>query len=305
MDPDTRPLKALLRDVIQKDIFENTNKPLVDSTNTALENLGYKTQVFCRDVNFFYLDEGVRSRIERQDDKFKVLDTDLSFTASDIQRLIQEEPEKFSPNVILRPLYQEIILPNLAYVGGPAEIIYWLQLKEVFNRAGTPFPILLPRNFGMVMDHEIARKFSKTGLELKDLFEEKNYLFNHWILTHSSQSVTVGAERTEVTKIFDQLREKASSVDKSLAPFVAAEGKRTLNSLEKIERNLIRAEKRLHADKLRQIEEVKDALFPEGTLQERVDNFLNFYQQDPHFIKKLLDTFDPLDFQFNILGYTS
>lgn len=156
----------------------------------------------------------------------------------------------------------------------------------------------------MIMDHEINRKFSKTGLELKDLFEEKNYLFNHWILKNSVRNLTVGAERAEVTRIFDQLRERASSLDKSLAPFVAAEGQRTLNSLEKIERNLVRAEKRLQADKFRQIENVKDALFPGGGLQERTENFLTFYQQDPHFIQKLLDYFDPLDFQFNVLRYS-
>ena len=84
---------------------------------------------------------------------------------------------------------------------------------------------------------------------------------------------------------------------------VAAEGKRALNSLEKIERKLFRAEKRLHSDKLRQIEAVKDSLFPNGVLQERTDNFLNFSQRDPEFIQRLLYAFDPFDFQFNILTY--
>lgn len=304
LDGDSRSLKSLFREAMEKDIFDAANKSIVDTTNAGLEALGYKTQVFCRDINFFYLDHGVRGRIEKKGDEYKVVDTDLSFSGDAIKSLIQEEPEKFSPNVILRPLYQETILPNLAYVGGPAEVIYWLQLKEVFNQAAVPFPILMPRNFGMIISHEINRKFSKTGLELKDLFEEKNYLFNHWLLKHSVRNLTVGAERAEVTKIFDQLRDRVSALDKSLAPFVAAEGQRTLNSLEKIERNLVRAEKRVHADKFRQIENVKDALFPGDGLQERSDNFLNFYQQDPHFIKKLLNYFDPLDFQFNILIYT-
>jgi bacillithiol biosynthesis cysteine-adding enzyme BshC len=305
LDADVRPLKTLFKDVIKKDILQNAIKPVVETTNDALKDLGYKTQIFCRDINFFYIDQGVRGRIEKQHDRFKVLDTDLSFSASEIEKMIEEEPEKFSPNVILRPLFQEVILPNLAYVGGPAEVIYWLQLKEVFNHFTTPFPILMPRNFGMIVNHEINRKFSKTGLELKDFFEEKNYIFNHWILNHSSRNLTVGAERTEVAKIFDQLTERAISIDKSLGPFVSAQGQRTLNSLEKIERKLIRAEKRLQTDKFRRIEHVKDALFPGGSLQERTDNFLNFYQQDPHFIQKLLDTFDPFDFQFNILRFNA
>jgi bacillithiol biosynthesis cysteine-adding enzyme BshC len=303
LDPDSRALKGLFKHVIRKDVLENVNKPAVEKTNAALESLGYKTQIFCRDINFFYLDRAVRSRIEKKDDRFIVVDTDLSFSRSEIERMIEEEPEKFSPNVILRPLFQEVILPNLAYVGGPAEVIYWLQLKEVFNHFGTIFPILLPRNFGLIINPEIARKFAKTGLDLKDLFEEKNYLFNHWVLKNASRNLTVGAERAEVAKLFDELKERASSIDRSLAPFVAAEGQRALNSLEKIERKLIRAEKRLHSDKFRQIETVKEALFPGGKLQERSDNFLNFYQQDDHFIQKLLDTFDPFDFQFQVLSY--
>ncbi|HZB12167.1 MAG TPA: bacillithiol biosynthesis cysteine-adding enzyme BshC, partial [Chryseolinea sp.] len=305
LDSDSHRLKSLFRAAMQRDIIDQVNKPLVDRTNKELEDLGYKTQVYCRDINFFYLENGGRNRIEKVEDGFKIVDTDLSFSSEQMRKLIEDEPEKFSPNVILRPLYEETILPNLAYVGGPAEVTYWLQLKDVFQHAAIPFPILMPRNFALIIDHEINRKFSKTGLELKDLFEEKNFLFNHWVLKNSLRNLTVGAERAEVSKIFDQLKERASSLDKSLAPFVAAEGQRTLNSLEKIERNLVRAEKRLHADKFRQIENVKDALFPNDNLQERTDNFLNFYQQDPHFIQKLLDYFDPFDFQFHILRYTT
>ena len=303
LDGDSRALKALFGKEIEKDIFDQSNKNIVDATNSGLEELGYKPQVFCRDINFFFLDEGIRSRLERHDDRFNVVETELSFSETEIRKFIRDQPEKFSPNVILRPLYQETILPNLAYVGGPAEVIYWLQLHGVFSEASVPFPIILPRNFALIMDHEINRKFSKINLEIKDLFEEKNYLFNHWVLKHAARNLTVGGERVEIEKIFDHLGVRASQLDKSLAPFVAAERQRALNSLEKIERNLIRAEKRLHDDKFRQIEHVKDSLFPNGSLQERSENFLTFYQQDPHFIQKLLDNFDPFDFRLNVLRY--
>lgn len=301
MDADDKVLKSSFKEVIHQDVLENKAKPLVDKTTAALESLGYKTQIYCRDINFFYLDNHLRSRIEKTGDKFKVVDTDISFTTDEIKKLISEQPDKFSPNVILRPLYQEMILPNLAYVGGPAEVVYWLQLKSVFDYFHIPFPMLMPRNFAMVMNHEVARKFEKTGLELKDIFENKNFIFNHWVLKHSPRNLTVGEERTQINNLFDELRKRAVSVDKSLEAFVGAEGKRALNSLEKIERKFLRAEKRLHADKLRQIESVKDDLFPNGSLQERVDNFLNFYQQDSHFIQKLLEAFAPFDFNFNVL----
>lgn len=301
IDGDDASLKGLIKNIIRDDIFKGVTKELVDKTNKGIEDLGYKTQVFCRDINFFYLHDSIRGRIEKAGENYKVVDTDLTFSATEFEKLIETNPERFSPNVILRPLYQEVILPNLAYVGGPAEVIYWLQLKQVFDNYQVPFPMLMPRNFAMIMDQEVARKLQKTGLDLKDIFEEKNYLFNHWVLKHSPRNLTVGAERENISDIFQQLKLRAEQVDKTLSPFVGAEGKRAMNSLEKIERKLLRAEKRLHSDKLRQIEFVKDILFPNGSLQERTDNFLNFYQQDTAFISKLIEVLDPFDFRFNVL----
>jgi bacillithiol biosynthesis cysteine-adding enzyme BshC len=301
VNPDDASLKGVIKDVMRGDIFDGVNKECVDKTTSTLEDLGYKTQVYCREINFFYLDEGIRERIEKTGDSFRVVESDLTFSRAGMEDLINEHPEKLSPNVILRPLFQELILPNLAYVGGPAEMVYWLQLKQMFDNHNVPFPILLPRNFAMIMDHEVVRKLDKTGLAVKDIFEEKNYLYNHWVLTNSPRNLTVGNERNEITSIFHELRSRAELVDKTLSPFVGAEGKRALNSLERIERKLLRAEKRLHADKLRQIEFVKDSLFPNGTLQERADNFLNFQQEHPEFLSQLYTALDPFDFRFNVL----
>lgn len=301
MDADHKDLKSLFKNVIREDVIHNSTKNLVDKTDEELKSLGYKTQIYCRDINFFYLEDGLRDRIEKTTTGYTLVETKREFTATQIEELIESSPDKFSPNVILRPLYQEVILPNLAYFGGPAEIIYWLQLKEVFDHFKIPFPVLMPRNFAMVMDHTMVRKFEKTGLELTDLFEDKNYIFNHWILKNTTNDLTVGDERNTINDIFEKLKARAGSIDHTLAPFVGAEGKRALNSIERIEKKLLRAEKRRHSDKLRQIEALKDALFPNGNLQERTDNFLNFYQQDPQFIQKLLDCFDPFDFKFNIL----
>lgn len=303
IDADDHELKGLFSPVIEEDLSRNSTHTLVDKTNKALEDLGYKAQVFCREINFFYLEQNLRGRIEKQDDRFVVAEKNLSFTESDIRRMIQEEPEKFSPNVILRPLYQEWILPNLAYVGGPAENIYWLQLKNVFDHYKIPFPMLMPRNFAVIVDHTVQRKLEKTGLDFNLLFEDKNYLFNHWTLNNSKRNLTVGPERGTIREIYDQLKSRAESIDPTLGPFTDAEGKRVMNSLEKIERKLLRAEKRHHSDKLRQIEAVKDALFPNGGLQERTDNFLNFYQQDNQFISKLIQHLDPFDYRFNVLIY--
>lgn len=303
VDADNRKLKAQFTEVITDDLFKHTAKNSVEATNTSLNAQGYDTQVYARDINFFYLDDNLRSRIEETNDGFSVVDTDLSFTKDQVKSMIKNEPEKFSPNVILRPLYQETILPNLAYFGGPAEVIYWLQLKSVFDHFNTPFPILMPRNFGLVLDGPMGRKFEKTGISIQELFEDKNFIFNHWVSKNTHHNLTLTEELKTVTGLYSKVKKQALEIDPSLGPLMEAETKRAYKSFEKIESKLLKAEKRHHSDKLRQIEEVKDYLFPNGGLQERSDNFLNFYQQDPDFIQKVLNAFDPFDFQFNLLSY--
>lgn len=303
LDADNRILKSQFKTVMADDLFFHTSKTKVEETNAKLNQAGYETQVHARDINLFYLDEHLRSRLEKNNDEFEVLDTDIRFDKSDIEKMIADEPEKLSPNVILRPLYQEMILPNLAYFGGPAEVIYWLQLKGVFDHFKVPFPILIPRNFALVLDGPVARKFDKTGLTVTELFEEKNYLFNDWVLKNTHHNLTLTNELNTVNQIFDEIKLRATKIDPTLSQLVAAETKRANNSFARIEQKLLKAEKRLHTDKLRQIEEIKEALFPAGGLQERSDNFLNFYQQDKSFIEKLINAFDPLDFKFNVLSY--
>jgi bacillithiol synthase len=301
IDADDARLKSIFKNVIREDVLKNIPKEKVEATNKELEALGYHTQIYARDINFFHLDKDVRSRIEKRDDKFVVLETDISFSKDQIEKLIETNPEKFSPNVILRPLYQEMILPNIAYAGGPAEVIYWLQLKSVFDYFKVSFPMLMPRNFAMVMDEPSLRKFEKTGLELKDLFEDKNYLFNHWISRNSKNNLSLTDELSKAKAIFESIGNKAVVIDNTLIKHMEAQSKSALQSIENIEKKMLRAEKRLHADKLGQLAAVKDFLFPNGSPQERVDNFLNFYQQDPAFIQTLLHHFDPFDFRFNIL----
>ena len=303
VDADHRSLKSQFTDVITDDLFNHTAKTKVETTNAALNEKGYSTQVYARGINFFYLDDNVRGRLEKTAEGFSVVDADIQFTEEQTRNMIKNEPEKFSPNVILRPLYQEVILPNLAYFGGPAEVIYWLQLKGVFDHFKVPFPILMPRNFALVLNGPMARKFKKTGISTEELFLEKNFLFNDWVSKNTHHNLTLTQEINNVSQLLEKVKARATQIDPTLGPLVEAEARRAEKGFERIEQKLLKAEKRNHSDKLRQIEEVKDYLFPNGGLQERSDNFLNFYQEDPNFIQKVLDVFDPYDFQFNLLMY--
>jgi bacillithiol biosynthesis cysteine-adding enzyme BshC len=301
IDGDDAALKALFKPVIREDVLKQTPKALVEEKNEKLRSLGYHTQVFARDINFFYLTEGIRERIEKAGDGYSVVDTSLYLSEEEMEDLIEKSPEKFSPNVILRPVYQEVILPNLAYVGGPAEMIYWLQLKGIFDHLKIPFPMLLPRSFALYVEKQHNDKWGKIGLEIGDLFKEKNYLFNHWALKNTHHDLTVGEELKDFDMLMSKLSDKANEIDKTLVPHVAAQAVRARKSIQDIEHKMLRAEKRLHKEKLGQIESVKDALFPKGKLQERYDNYLGFAQKDPSFVSKMIDVLDPFDFRFNVI----
>lgn len=303
LDADHRALKKEFSSVMKNDLLKGMTEKLARQTNDDLKNAGYEPQVLIRPVNLFYLDQGIRERIERDGDHFKVLETGLKFSESAITQILAETPEKFSPNVILRPLYQETILPNLAYIGGPAELVYWLQLKNIFDHFNTPFPILFPRNFGMIADEPAVRLLKKTGISLQELFLDKDSLLNLMATRNSSVSLSLENFRSEMDQLLGRIKNQATSVDASLTKMVDAELHRMKQGAERIQHKMLRAEKRKGSDLLRQAEKIKDQLFPGGAIQERTDNLLNFYQTDRNFIAKLSSVFNPFDFRFHVLLY--
>jgi len=302
LDADDAELKAYFRPVIADDLENHTAKKLTDRFSEELDALGYKSQVYPRDINFFYLDDQLRERIEKEGDTYQVLNTDRSFSQAQVMQEVEAHPEKFSPNVILRPLYQEMILPNLAYVGGPSELAYWMQLKPVFDHYEVAFPILMPRNFGLVINKTNARKLEKLPVSMQDLFLDTQSLIKKFVEDNAETSISLADEEAYLSKVFEEVQAKAALVDKSLEGFIGKQEKNALKSLQNIEKRLKKSEERNQETAVKQLENLKDKLFPGGTLQERKENFLNFYINNPDFVSELLQYLDPLDLRFNILN---
>ncbi len=301
VDADDKELKKLFIPVMEDDLFSHSAKKAADKDTEELQSLGYKTQVSARDINFFYLDENVRGRIEKDGDSFQVVDGDIKFSETEVKEAVKEYPERFSPNVILRPLYQEMILPNLAYVGGPSEAVYWLQLKSVFEHFEVAFPLLIPRNFALIVPQNDWSKWEKTGLTSTDLFLDRDAAFTKWVKTNATENLSCETELNNLGKIYESIADRAVKIDPTLAQHLEALKTTAGTKLEKAEKKLVRSEKRKHKDRLGQITAVKDSLFPAGSLQERRDNFLNFYLKDPQFIQTLLDTFDAFEYSMYLL----
>ncbi|MEP2773200.1 MAG: bacillithiol biosynthesis cysteine-adding enzyme BshC [Fulvivirga sp.] len=303
LDADNAKLKGLFSDIMADDLQNHKANELVNKQSEQLDGAGYKCQVFPREINFFYLKDGLRERIVKEEGKYKVLDTEISFTEEELLKELESHPERFSPNVIMRPLYQEVILPNLAYFGGPGELAYWFQLKSVFDHYNTPFPILMPRNFALVIPEHIERKMKKAGVALMDVFTPKHELLKQLALKNASDEVHLNGQKSDILDLFEKIKAKAAAIDPTLAPHVEAQQTKTANRLDTIQKKFIRAEKKKQSDRMRQTEDILDFLFPNGVLQERTDNFLNFYLLDDRFIDQLIEVFDPFDFHFNVLMY--
>jgi len=301
LDADDRSLKAQFSDIIKDDVINNKANVLVESATKNLEVAGYKGQIFPRPINFFYMDDGVRERIIKENNEFKVLNTSKTFTQGEIEKLIEDSPEKFSPNVVMRPVYQEVILPNLAYIGGPAEMAYWLQLREVFDQYSVPFPVLFPRLFGMIIPRPVMKKMKKNTLEIQDIFKDLNTLKEGIIASGESNQDDLANEISELQKVYQTIKEKAGAADKSLEGFVMSEQKKAEKSIDNIQKRIKRAEEQKHEVAINQVKGILDKLFPNGSLQEREDNFLNFHINNPQFIDELAEKLDPLDLRFNVL----
>ncbi len=301
VDGDDRDLKQLFTPIVAKELTENTSYKAVSNTIKELEK-DYKIQVNPREINQFYLSENSRERIVFEEGVYKVNNTNISFTEEEILQELNKHPERFSPNVIMRPLYQEVILPNLAYIGGGGELAYWMQLKDYFNTVAIPFPILLLRNSVQVISHKQQGKLDRLTISHKELFFKLNDLLAVKVKENSAIQMDFSKQRAQLQEQFNQLKDTAQKTDVSFLGAVNAQEKKQLNGLDKLEKRLLVAEKRRQQDLVQRISEIKNQLFPNLSLEERQRNFSEYYlEYGEQFIEALKETLKPLDLEFTIL----
>ncbi len=302
LDADERELKREFSSIVFQDITEQRSFKNISDANAALEKQGYKPQVNPREINFFYMIDQLRERLIEEDGMYRVNHTDITFTKETLKIEIDQYPERFSPNVVMRPLYQEVILPNIAYIGGGAEVTYWLQLKSNFDAYKVPFPVLILRNSALVIDRQSARKMHILGINQNTLFHSPIDLKNEWIKAHVDLDLCLEDERRALTALFDHIKLDAYKIDKTLSQSADAAKAKALKLIYSLEKKMLRAEKRKHATSLNQIDALKNKLFPSGVLQERVVNIAPLYiLYGDDFINGLLKSFKPLNQQFTIL----
>lgn len=295
-------LKAEFVPIMKKELLEQPSQDLINKATGELEAAGFSGQAHAREINLFYLRDQIRERIVLEEGVYKVLNTDYVFSEEELITELETNPQHFSPNVVMRPLFQELILPNLAYIGGGGEIAYWLERKEQFAHFGLNFPMLIRRNSVLWLDAGTKKRMAKLGLATEDLFIETETLLKRFIRQNTENELSLAEEKAQQTKVFDAIKYKAQEIDPTLAKAVAAEQVKQMNVLNQLEGRLMRAEKQKHETALNQIRSLKDKLFPGNGLQERHDNFLGFYlKYGRQFFEVLLEHLNPLEEGFIIV----
>ena len=302
LDPDRKELKNEFADIIKDDIIEQTNHTLVNETISELKEAGYHDQVKPREINVFYLEDDLRARVVEENGKYKVLNTEIIFTKEELENELKQNPEKFGPNVVTRPLYQEKILPNLAYIGGGAEVAYWFEYKRMFERHDIAFPIIFLRNSVVILDEATQKNMDKLQLSETQLFKDENTLIKEYVEANSNEEITLEEELKAMNEVYVKILKKSENVDKSLVGMIMAENKKQINAFKNIEGRLRKAEKAKFETEQNKINKLKEKLFPGGHLQERHDNFIAYYMRyEKNFAKALIEHLDPFEFEFTIL----
>jgi bacillithiol biosynthesis cysteine-adding enzyme BshC len=302
IDGDDPELKRLFIPYVKEELLNQTSFNEVSKTNASLGN-SYPIQVNPREINLFYLEDNLRERIVLDKGLYKINQTEKFFSKEEILEQLRLTPEKFSPNVLMRPLYQEVILPNLCYIGGGGELAYWMQLKQYFNNVNIPFPILLLRNSVLLLTEKQRKKMAALNISEAEIFLQQNDLIKNKVKEISDLSLDFSDQQMDLQKMFDHLKILARKTDKSFTGAVLAQEKKQLNGLKNLEKRLLKAQKRKFKETVDRITLLQNELFPKGSLQERQMNFSDFYEfQGEGLIEILMDTLEPLKLEFDLIS---
>ncbi len=304
IDGNDQKLKKPFIPYIKDELITKTSFEKVSTSNALLNQVdaNYKIQVNPRDINLFYIHDGLRERIVENLGNYRVNGTELIWTKSQLEKEVDTHPERFSPNVIVRPLYQEVILPNLCYIGGGGELAYWLQLRSNFDAQNVVFPILLLRNSVLLITEKQQEKLQKLNISVADLFMDQHDLKTKITKQISDIEIDFTTQKKHLEDQFKALYKLAELTEKSFHGAVAAQERKQIKGLEKLEKRLLKAQKRKLSDHLERVTNIQDQLFPSYSLQERQMNFSEFYlESGDDFLPLLMDALQPLKSEFLVL----
>jgi len=291
LDGDDVGLKTLFAPYMEDELLNRKSHLEIELTSNSLVENGYHKQVGQREINLFYIEDNLRERIVFENEFFSVLNTDISWSENEIIELLNKNPEKFSPNATLRPLYEEVVLPNVAYIGGPGELAYWFQLKSNFDRVEVPFPILILRDsFSLATNKDLL--FLKTiNIDFSELALSKHDLIKTYLDRNATPLANYSDDSNDLFAVQKRIKEKTLAVNPHLEIMLDAEFKIWNKLFSKLDKKLTKELKFREEVNLIKLTKIQDKYYPNGKLNERsvgfMDDFIILGKDD--YLKALLE----------------
>jgi bacillithiol biosynthesis cysteine-adding enzyme BshC len=305
LDANDNRLKAQMKGVFLDDLINHSTYKKVNETLSTTSLLS-DPQVKPREINLFYLSQEGRNRIAFENNRYVIVDTEHSFSKDEIIALLNSHPERFSPNVLLRPVYQEKILPNLAYIGGPGELAYWLECKRMFDHYHVAFPLLVLRNNLLQIDLRTQVRMEKLGIDDEQLFMDSDVWIRKFTEKNSELTDPFAGKQEKLDLIYNELSAELTKLDATLEAPVQAELQKAIKGLAQLKEKWMRAEKRKLETSLDQYRRIREHVFPQGNFQERHESLLDYYARfGPDILEAWKSILTPLDGKLTILRETN
>jgi len=247
----------------------------IEKRSSDLESAGYHAQVLATSNSFplFLHDEqGARHAVVRvENGKYRAKEIEQEYTAEELAALALDQPERFSPNVTLRAVVQDYLLPTIAYYGGAAEIAYFAQTAEVYRVLDRPATPILPRSSLTMIERHTGRVLERYNLTLKDFFEGLEPVIKRVVeeVLGAETAKLFAKTETNVNHELDRLREDLESIDPTLAGALETGRKKINYQLEGLRTRFVRAQMSRDEAAHRQLLRAADQLYPNKDLQER------------------------------------
>jgi bacillithiol biosynthesis cysteine-adding enzyme BshC len=268
MDGDNPDLKRMFVPIMEKELAHQFVFEHVNTTNQALEEAGQKIQAHVRPINLFYMTEGKRSRIIPSSDGFLI--DEIQWEKDELLKELADFPERFSPNVLLRPVYQECILPNICYVGGGGEMAYWAQLKATCSAVNVEYPLIQTRVSAFIARDTIDQSI------LPFYFSDLSTQIETLISKESNRDAVFNALDEEVTRLKLRMSEGISNFGNEANKWCGAQHASIDSSVSHYKQRWQKEEKQQLDTQIKRLERIHRELYPNKVPQERQLNLLHF-----------------------------
>ena len=304
-DPQDPKVKTLLKPIFKKEVNDFvTHTQRLIQVSAKLEEV-YHAQVKVKPVNLFYHTDDGRYSVEPVEDIFKLRRKRKQFTKDEILSEIDNSPEKFSPNVLLRPICQDYLLPTGFYIAGPSEIAYFAQITPLYDFYNIVTPVVYPRYSITIVEKNIGAALDKYDLTLNDIFLGLDELKEKVIAGLSENDIEKTFEESlhEVDLTFDKLKENLFAIDKTLVDASSRYRERVISSINELKSKAVKAQETKYETTVRQLTRMSNLIYPLENLQEREINFTYFYNKyGKNLISKIYEEISLTEFEHQVLA---